>query len=741
MILFGLHIIDCAIVLLYVVVILWLGRWAGRGTKDTSDFFLAGRKLGKVYQFFLNFGQSTDAGQAVGVSREIYRQGLGGMWIQYLVLFLTPFYWFTTLWFRRCRLTTIGDFFTERFRSPFLGGSYAVFGLVMAFLGCGTSYMMAQKTMAAMTPKAIEDCTVEERASMEQFDRYMVLKEKLNRGLTPDDRAWLEELEAKVEQGEATGEQARQYEKLKIRQDRGLNGDEQEEFDKLDNRMKKGELKSFFSYTDKTLFFIVFAVLVAAYTALGGFTAAALTDAIQGVLIIIFSLILIPIGLREVGGFEGLHTRVPDYKFLLFGSAATSEYAWYTIAGMITANLVSIVAASHMMATAGSATNEMTARVGMLGGMFFKRFIMLFWALAGLLAIALYSGELHDPDLIWGHMTSNLLFTGAIGLMLAGILAANMSTLDAQSVCNSALFIRNLYQPIVPGKSERHYINVGRVMIAVILLGGIYAAHKEDNLLSLFKYFISLPAVFGAAVWLGFMWRRLTRSAVIVQVVVCFSIYALIPNIFPALDCVARNEAFLKKTAKQEVVVTTGALAEDVEAGLADRVGQSTEELHVIRPTGIFFEKVVREDPANPDSPLRGEGRFQAEIWVLSWFGIDFTHWTKAQLEAARFFFDALFPFVLLFGLSFFTRPVGRRDLDRFFAKIHTPVQPTPEEERRAIDHAARHPEISDARKIFPGSNWEISKPAKLDIIGFGSSWVLVGVVVFLLWVLARLGT
>ena len=95
------HIIDWIIVVIYVVVILYLGRRVGRAMKNTSDFFLAGRKLGKFYQFFLNFGQATDAQQAVVVSREIFRQGLGGMWLQFLVLFLTPFYWFSTLLFRR----------------------------------------------------------------------------------------------------------------------------------------------------------------------------------------------------------------------------------------------------------------------------------------------------------------------------------------------------------------------------------------------------------------------------------------------------------------------------------------------------------------------------------------------------------------------------------------------------------------------------------------------------------------
>ncbi|HUU51390.1 MAG TPA: hypothetical protein VMW92_00060 [Candidatus Heimdallarchaeota archaeon] len=143
----GLHILDAGIIFLYIAIILWLGRWAGRKTKDTGDFFLAGRKLGKTTQFFLNIGCSTNADQAVAVSREIYRQGIGGMWIQFLVLFLTPFYWFTTFFFRRIWLTTIGDYFNERFNSKSLGASYAIFIPLMSILGGGVGYMVTAKTM------------------------------------------------------------------------------------------------------------------------------------------------------------------------------------------------------------------------------------------------------------------------------------------------------------------------------------------------------------------------------------------------------------------------------------------------------------------------------------------------------------------------------------------------------------------------------------------------------------------
>jgi len=697
---FGLHIIDFSIIILYIAFILWLGKRAADRTKDTGDFFIAGRKLGKFYQFFLNFGNSTNADQAMAVSREIYRQGIGGMWIQYVVLFLTPFYWFTTMLFRRVRLITIGDLFTERFRSQFLGGAYAVFTLLMAFIGGGVGYMVAGKTMMALTPKPVEQLTAEEALSVEMFKRYQELGKKLDEGLTLE---------------------------------------EQEEYNELNERNKKGELKSFVSYVNEVLFYFIYAIIVGIYTMLGGFIAAAITDAIQGILIISFSFLLIPIALSKIGGFSGLHAAVPDYMFLLFGSASTSEYAWYTIFAMALANLVSIVASAPMMATAGSAKDENTARFGMISGMFFKRFLMIFWALAGLLAIGLFANQLHDPDQIWGFMTYKLLFPGAIGLMLAGILAANMSTLDAGSVTNSALFIKNLYQPFVQGKSERHYINIGRIVIAVTLLGGIGTALFVGNLLDLFKYFISIPAIFGAPIWLGFVWRRLTKWAVIIQVFICFIIYAIIPNLFQTMDSVKYNEHFLLETQQKVVEVNTGALKEDVEAGRATKIGQVIKKDHTIKPTGVFFDKIALIDPEDPGKGKEGLGRFHAEIWVLSWFGIDFTRFTKAQLVMTRFLFDALFPFVLLFIISYFTPMAPKKDLDRFYGKIHTPVQKTPEEEEQALEHAYNHPEQFEKDKIFPGTKWEILKPSWQDVYGFGGSWLLVLLMLFLLWVMVSI--
>ncbi|MFO7724528.1 MAG: hypothetical protein R6V45_03180 [Oceanipulchritudo sp.] len=701
MYIFGLHILDVIVLLLYLVIILWLGKKAGEATLDTEDYFLAGRSLGKFFQFFLNFGASTNADQAVAVTRETYRQGVGGMWIQFLVLFITPFYWFSALLFRRCRLTTVGDFFTERFQSRLLGGSYAAFTLVMAFIGGGVGYMVAGKTMMALTPKPDEALTAAERLTVEEFQEYQEL--------------------SRLTFMERTPMQAARYEVL-------------------EQRSARGELKSFYSYTDPVTFYFIYGLIVAIYTIMGGFRAAAITDAIQGILIIIFSIILIPLGLRQLGGFSGLHAAVPEFKFELFGSVTLSDYAWYTIFAMFLSNLVAIIAIAQGMQTAGSAKTEFVARFGMIGGMFFKRLLMLFWVLAGLIALGLYAGELHDPDLAWGFMSRDLLLPGAIGLMLVGILAANMSTLDATSVAISALFIRNIYQPLVPGKSEAHYLWVGRFTIAITLLGGIGAAVYVDNLLELFKYFISIPAIFGAAIWLGFIWRRLTRTAVLVEIIICFTIFAILPNLFQGLDWARTNDAFLIQTEPYTHLYKAPASAEDIALGRAEAIGDTIEKEVRIGSQGIFFEKVVRTDPEDPNSELIGMGRFEAELWVMSLFGIDFTHFKKSQLVAARFLFSAIFPFVLLFLISFFTRPAERKHLDYFFGKIYTPVQPSDEEEKAAIARVTENPELVSHRKLFPNTSWEIARPTKMDLIGFGGSWVIVGLVILLLWGMVSIG-
>src|SRR3954470_18005841 len=151
---FGLHWIDVLILLAYIVVVLLIGKAFSHGVKGEKDFFLGGRSLGKWFQFFLSFGNMTDPGQATTTASSVYRQGAGGAWLALILLFLTPYYWFSNVWFRRVRLTTTAELFEDRFGKRFLATLYAITTLMIAVVGLiAGGNVMALKTLQPLMVK------------------------------------------------------------------------------------------------------------------------------------------------------------------------------------------------------------------------------------------------------------------------------------------------------------------------------------------------------------------------------------------------------------------------------------------------------------------------------------------------------------------------------------------------------------------------------------------------------------
>ena len=92
-----------------------IGYYAMKRIKGQEDYFLAGRRFGKLVQIFASFGTGTTADNPVTTARTVFTSGLSGIWSVLNWLFLTPFYWFFAVWIRRMRIVTIADFFEETF--------------------------------------------------------------------------------------------------------------------------------------------------------------------------------------------------------------------------------------------------------------------------------------------------------------------------------------------------------------------------------------------------------------------------------------------------------------------------------------------------------------------------------------------------------------------------------------------------------------------------------------------------
>jgi solute:Na+ symporter, SSS family len=700
MTLFGLHYLDWLVIGLYLILMILIGAWARKRITGTRAFYQGGRSFGKVLTTFLSFGSITSSDQAAGVTREIYRQGLSGLWFQNLTLFITPFYWFIAVLQKRTRYVGPGDMYLHRFESKGLGMLFAAYTLLIAVYGGAFALVITGKTLQAMMVKPETEYTVQEAQSVREFNRYQELLTR--QSVAP------------------------------------LGQEEKTELTALQEKDKRRELQSFVSYLNIDWFYVSYALIVGAYTIMGGLFAVAFTDVIQGILIFFLSFAMIPLGMIKLGGFTGLHASVPDYMFNLFGSASVSEYTWYFVAAFALANLIGF--APKGFTSGGAPKDDMTARVGLVTGSFVKRFVMIGWAFTGLLAVGLFGGKLSDPTMIWGVLTRELLGPGFVGLMIAAIMAANMSSKGAAALEWSAAFTQNILLPLRPQSSELTLVNAGRMVIVVVLICSILFARRLDDIFSLLKNVISAMTIIGPALWLVYFWRRLTTTAVIIQMVISILTTAVVPVVGPMIEGIRANPHLTVQSPERVYTITTGALQEDVAMGRADSVGQLIQKRKVQAPVAVYFEEVVREDVTNSNSRLVGKGSFKDQIYLCSLIGVPVETMNKSELATTSLIFDVVFPFILLFGLSLLTKRNSEKALREFYGAIHTPTVADPEEDARLVREAIENPELVEQRKMFPHTDWEFWKPTKADVWGFVGCWVLVAGVMLVYVFLMNIG-
>jgi Na+/proline symporter len=673
---FGLHPLDIVVVLGYLALVVYLGhRKSHAGNSNQEGFFLAGRSLGKVYQFFLNFGNSADITGAVSTASLVYRQGVSGVWLGFQLVFLNPYYWFMNAWFRRVRLVTMADLFEDRLGSRGLATFYAIFQIVLSiFVVIGFGNLVTYKISAAIAVKPEAAWTAPERAAVEGYREYQQLRATARTGPL------------------APAAQAR--------------------FEQLREREARGELKSYITALDPLTFYLGYTLVIGFYVIAGGMAATAVNEVLQSLIIVAFSIILIPAGLTAIGGGAQLRLQVPPEMFELIGSnGATQHVTALSLFAIFLVALVQINGILGNMAISGSAKDEYAARFGAVAGTYGKRLMFILWAFTGLIAVALYHGPgaLSDPDLVWGTLSRRLLGPGLLGLMVTGVIAANMSHVAAQSVAVSALFVRNIYHPLWPGASEAKSVLIGRWTIFVALAAGVGATLLMDSVYSVLILLQTAAVPLGATVMLMFFWRRLTVAGSWAGLLVATALNIAGPFALAELPVLRHH------------------------AALTARV---TDEAGRLQP--VYFDTVARVRPEDPASPLEGSGRLNLELVVLKLGGVPVERLSTSTRFAARFFVDVLTPFLFLFAVSLVTRPPARERIDLFYGKMKTPVGATPELEAAAVAETRLHPHRFDDRKLFPGSAWEFTKWDRVDGVGFLVCCAISGGIIGLFWLLLR---
>jgi SSS family solute:Na+ symporter len=725
---FGLSLIDIFVIVVYFAVVLYIGFRAMRNIHSQEDYFLGGRKFGKLIQIFAAFGQGTSADSAVGTATTTFTNGASGIWSSLLYLWGTPLYWFTSPWYRRMRVLTLGDFFEERFGSKRMAGFYAVIASMFLMSCIAIGMKSVTVTVLGITQKNTSELTPAEQTEYELAQEHKALLEM---------KAW-----------------------------KDLTAEHQLRLNHLEIQKPRQE----FSHLNEIVLIWVICVIVFVYAVTGGLEAAMHTDLLQGIFILILSIILIPFGLTRINTVFGgsgsmdavrtIHDRLPQWYFDIFGAAQTIDFTWYYIISISLLTAVNVAVQANQMNAIGSAKDELTARIGFTAGCFLKRFCTVLWGVTGLIGVALYAETIANPDLVWGHATCDLLGgmgLGLVGLMISCLLAALMSSADTMMITAAGVLTRNVYRPLVGPRSEEHYVMVGRLFGGIILVGSVLLACWFETILQLMKFIWEFNAILAAAFWCGVKWRRANRIGAWASMVVTMMSFALLPLLLPALwPGLCTRPYLLKRTdpapiqrkytacqmdvdQQNQAIATWQSLSPDKHKAQVqpERIELGQTITKVIQPLrkSVFWSK----DIGQYQGQGQGQGLLYLEMLVVDQF-VDLSQLPYALVETIRTLIKIIMPFSVIIVVSLLTRPDDKARLDRFYSKMRTPVVTNRHEDEQSLAQSYADPTRFQERLLLPNSNFEFFRWNRIDVIGFGLCMAAVLAIVGFLYVLIHLG-
>lgn len=728
----GLHISDILAIVAYFSVTVWIGYRAAKKVKNQEDYFLGGRKFGKWIQTFAAFGQGTSAESVVTTTAGTGKHGAAGGWlIMATGVFSLPFLWFIPLILRRLRLLNMAEFFIDRYQSKSMSAFYAITQAIFFMLVAAMGFTAMSKTVSAIAIKPTTELTQEELQEREVAIHW-----------------------AELEKAPAAS--------LSQEQIKRLNAFRTEYKDAKEENLPRQE----FSYIDPKTLMIVVGIMVLLYAVGGGLEAAFVTDMIQGIFILILTGILIPFAWIKVGNLTGvnpftaMHTELPGALLELFGSPRLADLTWYYLLAFSIVGGLNLIAPANQMTACGSAKDDTTARYGFFNGIVIKRFCTVVWIFIGMLTAILYSGIVQDPDAIWGHATRDLLGGlgfGLVGLMIACLMAALMSTADALMLTTSSLLTNNVYRLFVPGKEDRHYLFVGKILCVCYIIGGIAIAMVSSSIIEMFKFMALFNAVVAAAVWMGIIWRRANGKAAWVSMVTTFCMVLVLPLLIPLFPGVRTSEALLAKT--QSIVTTTEYTAnqgnvtrrqasieewkKQHKIGMAEgempqalTIGEKFQDAFSIPATPVYWKKITK----NEAGQLEGQGFLRVELYALHTLGVGLERFPPSLNSTIAVMLMLILPFGALILVGLLTKPQDKRHLDLFYAKLRTPVSSDHEEDAERMRLTTADPSRFDQDKLFKNSDWELRRWNSEDWSGILYSLFAIAGIIALLWGMLHIG-
>lgn len=276
---------------------------------------------------------------------------------------------------------------------------------------------------------------------------------------------------------------------------------------------------------------LIIVVVTGIYTALGGLRAVLYTEALQTIVLLGGAVLVTGIGLSKLGGFGALAAASDPGTFDLWKPASHPSFPWTGI--VFGAPILGVwywCTDQFIVQRVLSASGVDQARRGTIFGGFLKVLPLFLFVLPGVVAAALVrTGQLEiaSADHALPEMIRTLLPAGVRGIVVAGFLAALMSSLAAVFNSCSTLITWDVYRKLRPDASERRLVLVGKLSTVILVVCGLlwiplmkYISGQLYVYLQSVQAYISPPIA--AVFLLGVFWKRVNGAGAIASLATGF---------------------------------------------------------------------------------------------------------------------------------------------------------------------------------------------------------------------------
>ena len=214
-------------------------------------------------------------------------------------------------------------------------------------------------------------------------------------------------------------------------------------------------------------------VFSAIYTYFGGLSAVVKTDIIQFSILVIGGTVVCFIAVNEMGGWNQLYIKTPQ-KMHLHLPSEHPTLPWIHLFGLFFLNINYWCANQTVMQRAIAAKNLAHAQSGLMLGGLIKYFMAIIIVIPGIALYSILGDSLGEPDLAFPYLVKTYLPIGIKGIVLCGLFASLMSTVDSTFNSLATLWSIDIYSKYINKKaSDQEKIQSGRMAIIFSLITGL----------------------------------------------------------------------------------------------------------------------------------------------------------------------------------------------------------------------------------------------------------------------------